>query len=218
MGEYRILQQFKTRLVSLQGRMGYFVKWKGYPNSENSWVDEQDAGNADDLIAQYWKTHSKTKKAPRKSVDAKTPKSGRKSTVPEDGSDRETSLPKKRGRKSHVKADSDAENGNDVEETRATKKSRKNTKESETPATEVSDIGDMKQYMSVTSWEKLIASVDTIEREEDGSLTVYFALKTGERVKEKSTICRQRFPQRLLDFFESNLRWRVADESEAGDT
>lgn len=30
--------------LSSQGRMGYFVKWKGYPDSENSWVDEQDAG------------------------------------------------------------------------------------------------------------------------------------------------------------------------------
>lgn len=24
--------------------MGYFVKWKGYAEEHNSWVDEQDAG------------------------------------------------------------------------------------------------------------------------------------------------------------------------------
>jgi Chromo (CHRromatin Organisation MOdifier) domain len=28
----------------IQGRMGYFVKWKGYGKEENSWVDEKDAG------------------------------------------------------------------------------------------------------------------------------------------------------------------------------
>jgi hypothetical protein len=30
----------------LQGRTGYFVKWKGYGEEENSWVDEKDAGCA----------------------------------------------------------------------------------------------------------------------------------------------------------------------------
>ena len=28
--------------LPLQGRMGYLCKWKGYPDSENSWVDERD--------------------------------------------------------------------------------------------------------------------------------------------------------------------------------
>lgn len=26
------------------GRMGYYVRWKGYGKNENSWVDEIDAG------------------------------------------------------------------------------------------------------------------------------------------------------------------------------
>ncbi|KAG6884184.1 hypothetical protein C0993_000559 [Termitomyces sp. T159_Od127] len=36
------------------GRMGYFVKWKGFNSSENSWVDEHDAGNAKALIEEFW--------------------------------------------------------------------------------------------------------------------------------------------------------------------
>jgi hypothetical protein len=31
-------------LSELQGRTGYLVKWKGYDETENSWVDERDAG------------------------------------------------------------------------------------------------------------------------------------------------------------------------------
>jgi hypothetical protein len=28
----------------MQGRYGYLVKWKGYDETHNSWVDELDAG------------------------------------------------------------------------------------------------------------------------------------------------------------------------------
>lgn len=30
--------------AEVQGRIGYFVKWKGYDSNENSWVDEHDIG------------------------------------------------------------------------------------------------------------------------------------------------------------------------------
>lgn len=33
-----------SHVVYPKTRIGYFVKWKGYPDEENSWVDERDAG------------------------------------------------------------------------------------------------------------------------------------------------------------------------------
>lgn len=30
-------------LTRLKGKFGYFVKWKGYPSEDNSWVHEDDA-------------------------------------------------------------------------------------------------------------------------------------------------------------------------------
>jgi len=190
---------------------------------------EQDAGNAHALITEYWKSHPNKKKAPRKSTDTKSPRRPRTSTVDETSDAGSTAaVPKKRGRKSQVKADSDLENGKDMDisETRAPKKPRKSAG-SKAQAQEVvkrsldeeeePQIGDMNRHMKMRSWEDIVSTVDTIERQSDGSLMVYFTLNTGERAKENSRICAERFPQKLILFYEGNLRWRTNDESEAGD-
>jgi len=145
------------------------------------------SSNADALIAEYWKSHPNKKKAPRKSTEVKTPRRSRKSTVDETSDTASTTaVPKKRGRKSQVKADSDMENGKDmdVDDIRAAKKIRKSAASKSQPK-EISQrpfigeepyIGDMSQHMKMSSWEDLVATVDTIEREATGSLTVYFTL------------------------------------------
>ncbi|KJA25706.1 hypothetical protein HYPSUDRAFT_37143 [Hypholoma sublateritium FD-334 SS-4] len=206
------------------GRMGYFVKWKGYSHNDNSWVDELDAGNAIDLVNEYWRLNPGKRKgaAPRKSVEKKSsPKKARKSAAPDDTSDAETVSTKKRGRKSAAakKLDSDEEmEVDEVAETRAPKKARKSQASKpkpreKTPEEEGKIIGNMHDYMHMKIWEGLVKSVDTVEREsEDGQLVVYFTLTTGEAVKEESTICKERFPRKLLDFYESNLRWRSVEE------
>lgn len=186
--------------------MGYFVKWKGYSHNDNSWVDELDAGcvhprresssmlihypyrNAIDLVNEYWRLNPGKKKGavPRKSVEKKSsPKKARKSAAPDDTSDAETVSTKKRGRKSAAakKADSDEEmEVDEVAETRAPKKARKvqaskPKPREKTPEEEGKIIGNMQDYMHMKSWEGLVKSVDTVEREsEDGQLVVYFTL------------------------------------------
>ncbi|KAG6886116.1 hypothetical protein C0993_002635 [Termitomyces sp. T159_Od127] len=210
------------------GRMGYFVKWKGYDASENSWVDEQDAGNAEALIDEFWKKHPK--KA-RKSLDAaKTPKKPRKSAASEEVDESVSTGTKKRGRKSQSAKES-------ISEDRTVKKAKKNGATTDLdkdphPLEGEVVVGDMSAYMSVQSWEHLVETIDTIERAPDG-LRVYFTLTNGDRVVEDSKLCSQRFPQKasllnlvssmwslthtiqLIEFYEGNLRWKSAgDEDE----
>ncbi|KAG6888478.1 hypothetical protein C0995_008051 [Termitomyces sp. Mi166 len=209
--EYEIEEILDAKRGSFpNGRMGYFVKWKGYDESENSWVDEQDAGhvshlsytvldaltvssrNAGSLIEEFWKKHPK--KA-RKSLDtAKTPKKPRKSNALDDVDESASTATKKRGRKSQGVKES-------ISEDRATKKAKKNgaTTEPDEDSHPLEDevvVGDMSAYMSVQSWEHLVDTIDTIERAQDGSLRVYFTLKNGDRIVENSKLCSQRFPQK----------------------
>ncbi|KAF9448948.1 hypothetical protein P691DRAFT_775051 [Macrolepiota fuliginosa MF-IS2] len=189
-----------------EGRMGYLVKWKGYGEEENSWVDERDTENAKELVNEFWKKNPKKK--PRKSVEPKATKRARKSLADGEESDN-TSTVVKRGRKSTARMDSE-----DVdEEPTRTKKSRKVEKPSakgrvsEEPQQR---LQDMAKYMDRESWEDLVDTVDTVERTDEG-LIIYFTLRNGDQIREKGGICRKRFPQKLLSFYESNLKWRAAE-------
>ncbi|KAG6841461.1 hypothetical protein C0991_010886 [Blastosporella zonata] len=189
--EYEIEQILDAKRGAFpEGRMGFLVKWKGYDESENSWVDEKDAGNAEALIEDYWKRNPK--KAGRKSESAKTPKKPRKSAADEEVVESASAATKKRGRKSQP--------DKEISDSRVTKKSKNNgvaakNDDASHPFDEVV-VGDMAGYMNIQSWEHLVGSIDTIERAQDNSLRVYFSLTSGDRVVEDSKLCAQRFPQK----------------------
>jgi len=208
-----------------EGRMGYFVKWKGYGPDDNSWVDEKDSENARELVDEFWRKNPQKKKvavAGRKSVDKKSPKKPRKSTATDDTSDAGEISTKKRGRKSssHKVGSGDEM---DVDEEKPAKKAKKdsaqpsktNAKKVNTTSPEEDEVhlGTMKKYMSMASWEGLIKTIDTVERSDDDELKIFFTLNNGERVMETSAICKQRFPQKLLEFYEANLKWRHAGDA-----
>ena len=50
--EYEVESLIKDRYHKRRRKRQYLVKWKGYPASDNSWVDEQDL-HSDELLAEY---------------------------------------------------------------------------------------------------------------------------------------------------------------------
>ncbi|KAI0687142.1 hypothetical protein C8T65DRAFT_712237 [Cerioporus squamosus] len=214
------------------GRTGYLVKWKGYGEEHNSWVDELDAQGAKELIEEFWKNNSK-KAAARKS-DAKpkpTPKP-RKSTAratTQESELEEVAPPpaKKRGRPSKASARSPSEE-QEQEEEAPKKKPRKGTNAPKSASAkraaarlEDSDqdederiYTDMSKWKDATSWEHLVECIDTVERTEDNELIVYFTLKHGKgHGKETTEVCKRKMPNLLIDFYQSNLRWKPSDEN-----
>jgi len=194
-----------------KNQFGYLVKWKGYGPEHNSWVAEEDAGNATGLIKAYWDK----KKSPKKATETASKRSRKSMGDDVSDADGSASVAKKRGRKSVSEKPADKD-----DDERPAKKPRKTTTEKKTvtsnhktesaePLPDDEEIGTMAQHMHAPSWDQLIKNVDTVERV-DETLYVYFTLHTGERIREDSKICADKFPKMLLEFYESNLRWKEA--------
>ncbi|KAA1468909.1 hypothetical protein DENSPDRAFT_834397 [Dentipellis sp. KUC8613] len=213
-----------------KGIMGYLVSWKGFGPEDNSWVREEDAGNAKDLIEEYWAKTRKAKKASETKPKAPRTSTARASSpVAESAS---TTKKRGRGRPSKTKRDSDEEE--EDTSVRARKKSRQSNggsraAKADSPAPEESDAGDaipkhvhpseIKKYSDMTSWERLVEKVETVEKGENDSLIVYFKMRDLEPCVEPSSLCAKKFPQKLIQFYESSLRWKEAEapEDEAGE-
>lgn len=91
---------------------------------------------------------------------------------------------KKRGRprKEELPSDKQELRDDDEDEHRAKKKPRKSNGVARQDNKRDSDeddeiIGNMKKHMKVSSWEDLIESIDTVEREGDNELYVFFTLQ-----------------------------------------
>ncbi|KAI0653159.1 hypothetical protein C8Q70DRAFT_1038128 [Cubamyces menziesii] len=209
-----------------EGRIGYLVKWKGYSDDHNSWVDEKDAEGAKDLIAEFWRKH---KKGNRKSdAKPKAPAKAAKSSVKDAESENEveeTAPPaKKRGRPSKASTARDASDEEEEDKSRKQKKPRKSTgsaakstgrRKSNADAMDEDEdtYADMRKLKDASSWEHLVERIDTVERTESGDLFVYFTLKNGKgHAREKSELCKKKMPFKLIEFYESNLRWKPTDE------
>ncbi|KAJ6492415.1 hypothetical protein C8R47DRAFT_1214237 [Mycena vitilis] len=85
----------------------------------------------------------------------------------------------------------------------------RNLKHTDTMLLEEADTGNMTRHMHVPTWEGFIKEIETVDIEDD-SLLVYFTLHGGRHVRELATVCAEKFPQTLIKFYESNLRFKVA--------
>ncbi|RKO84547.1 chromo shadow domain from Swi6 protein, partial [Blyttiomyces helicus] len=57
------------------------------------------------------------------------------------------------------------------------------------------------------SWEDLVDSVDTLERMNGDDLYVFLSWKDGLRSTHRAPIVYQKCPQKVIQFYESHLRF-----------
>ena len=56
--QYEVEQVLDERNYGRWKKKQYLVKWKGYPNSDNQWLDAKDMDNAQELIAEFHNSNS----------------------------------------------------------------------------------------------------------------------------------------------------------------
>ncbi|KAM5534625.1 hypothetical protein V8D89_011637 [Ganoderma adspersum] len=219
--EYEIEIILDARPGAFEGeRVGYLVKWKGYDEEHNSWVDEKDAEGARELIDEYWRKHGKKTGGRKSDVKPKPAAKPRKSAVKDD-EEEEVPPAKKRGRPPKAQARPSEEQDEDVEmEDVPKKKPRKSTGRggkrgaATTEDQDEEEYTDMKKWKELSTWEHLVESIDTVERTDNNELLVYFTLKNGKgHGRETSDVCKHKIPFKLIEFYESNLRWKPTDEN-----
>ncbi|KAI5121639.1 hypothetical protein M0805_001167 [Coniferiporia weirii] len=64
---------------------------------------------------------------------------------------------------------------------------------------------------SIKNWEDHVKRVNTVERGKEG-LMVFFETTDNHYVREPSSICARRFPQKLIQFYEEHLRWKMNED------
>ena len=58
-GQYEVEQVLDERNYGRRKKKQYLVKWKGYPDSDNQWLDAKDMENAQELIAEFHNSNHK---------------------------------------------------------------------------------------------------------------------------------------------------------------
>jgi len=210
--EYEIEKIIDSREGIFKDEMGYLVKWRGYGESENSWVKESDAMGAADLISKFL-----DEKAAKERAAKKASSKSRKST------DSRKQEAKKRGRvsvKSRADSDEEVVERSPVQpiakKQKKEKKSTSTRKETEPVSEDDLNLGEftpLDKYMHLDSWDDLVDKIDTIERDGGEGLFIYGSLTTKENFRLASSVANVKFPQKIIKFYEDNLRWKVSDEA-----
>ncbi|KAG0029118.1 hypothetical protein BGZ81_004090 [Podila clonocystis] len=204
--------------------LAYLIKWKGYDEKDNTY---EKVVNCDDLIADYWVRYEAAggKKSDREGREPKpqVPKrvanrqgksagSNRSSShapepllpdlppvTKESRESRESSAPKRQRVSNELRKDPVA-----------TKRQRANDHESDV---EDDDEEDKEKPTfppaEWTSWDEHIREVQTVEKLKN-SMVVHVLWKEGRETEHQAEIAHQKFPQKLIHFYESHLKFTQA--------
>ncbi|CAG8459017.1 12983_t:CDS:2 [Ambispora leptoticha] len=171
-----VVEKIVDHKITKGGKLQYFLKWKGYPDSDNTWEKEEDV-YAKDLIEDYWKKHGgrrssteRKKSAAAASSRSTTKATSRSSRGPPTIMRKVQPMKKQRVRRV---ADNDEE-------------IRQESSDEEYPPPEW------------TNWEDHVAEVETVERDNnDGSLLIYVNWKDGHRTVHPASEVNARCPQKV---------------------
>ena len=67
--QYEVEQVLDERIYGHWKKKQYLVKWKGYPDSDNQWLDAKDMENAQELLAEFHNSNSRSSSHIRRTLE-----------------------------------------------------------------------------------------------------------------------------------------------------
>ncbi|KAG0319809.1 hypothetical protein BG000_003781 [Podila horticola] len=210
--------------------LAYLIKWKGYDEKDNTY---EKIVNCDDLIADYWSRYEAAggKKSDREGREPKpqVPKRVANRHGKSTGSNRSSShapepllpdLPPltKESRESHERRESRESSA--PKRQRVSNESRKDPvatkrQKADDHESEVEDDEEEDKEKTTfppaewTSWDEHIREVQTVEKLKN-SMVVHVLWKDGHETEHEASVAHQKFPQKLIHFYESHLKFTQA--------
>jgi len=231
------------------------VHWKGYPSSEDSWVNEPDAEGAMELINEFWKKHKKAgatrtrksgggglpeitpaRKSASSAVDSEELAPVSKSSKAAKATTPKTPKSSTRAKRPRVSGASDKMDVDEVEDAQpedededappppkrkapnngrsrartSTKSKLKVTKleDSELTGGSMHSTQASQKYEHLDNWEEIVDQISTVERDSDNKLQIYWISTAKEECLTPAETFKHKAPILLINFYESNLRWR----------
>nr|VZI52731.1 unnamed protein product [Spirometra erinaceieuropaei] len=195
--EYQVERITKVRIRN--GRKEYFLKWKGYPEEENTWEPEENL-DCPDLIKEF-EERMKKERGPttpsRPSTSAVTRQRGKSSTASPGSSSDATVEPAKGKKRSRLSASA----GEDEDSASESKKSAEETPKSATPSKTA------RGFSRGLKPDRIIGATDS-----SGELMFLIKWKDSSEAdlvpaREANVKC----PQTVIRFYEERLTWHTPD-------
>ncbi|SPO47812.1 uncharacterized protein PSANT_05500 [Moesziomyces antarcticus] len=219
--EYEIEYIVSHSTEETDDQLSYFVKWKGYPESENTWVFESDMGGAQEMISEYWA------KLPQKLVQkVKGGKKKRQSSTPQPSkrARRESSVPTRRNKRTNgqvARSVSPDDEGLDDEDAQLERiRSDPSLADEERALLETQHLHAKrldrlrKRYARIADWDPIVRRIEGVEKMSDNKIRVFIHFDNGDKLAFESAVAHHRCPLKLLQFYEANLRFRERDATQ----
>ncbi|EST08716.1 Chromo domain protein [Kalmanozyma brasiliensis GHG001] len=218
--EYEIEHIVSHSDITTDGQFSYYVKWKGYPESENSWVFESDMGGAQEMIKEYWA------KVPKKSVKKMGVKKGKRHShvggSPEVKVKKSAMVEvKKAKRLAPSRSPTPRDSFVDIEDATIQRLRNDPTLSEEDRESLIAQHQHVlqietlrKRYARIPDWDPIVRRIEAVEKTSNDKLRVFVLFNRGDRLAFEANVVHHRCPLKLLQFYEGNLRFKRREEGE----
>ncbi|KAH6576816.1 hypothetical protein BASA62_001198 [Batrachochytrium salamandrivorans] len=192
-----------------QGVEQFYIKWKGYPDSDNTW-EPVDVVDAPELVQKFWETmaSSKAKKGGHSATAI------RAAASQESPSKRHKTTPAKNGKSSSHASSSNKKKSSGSKSDSAQKRNHTDTEEADDYLQKVYLSSDAltADVCAKSSWEDIVDSIETMEASSTGGdeLSVYVNWKDGKKIVVSSKLANAKCPQKIIKFYERHLKFVMA--------